>query len=270
MNKSKYSSPIWDKMNIFLTTITAITTIIFIVLFIMSFVVPTNHQAHGMILGMCGVFASLASAFFIAVFMRIFEMCNAKKKQLNALTLLKPMFVEIYTTIKQFYPQLKAFATISSDDTIKYSRERVYYQDVESKGNKDFIDFDIEFSKAKTELDNDLDKCLNSPLVFQCHDSVIELLTNLKLNGLTLNLYEVQKARGYEWSGTSFMQIYENFKKFDEYFSMIAEISDKKVPDSLVLLSEDEKNDYIKVINNIIPQLPPHNGRIYKGNMRIK
>ena len=30
MNKSKYSSPIWDRMNIFLTIITAITTIIFI------------------------------------------------------------------------------------------------------------------------------------------------------------------------------------------------------------------------------------------------
>lgn len=62
----EFAVTVWDKMNISLAIATAVTTIIFIVLFILCFVEKLGEDCHSMILGMCGVFASLASAFAIA------------------------------------------------------------------------------------------------------------------------------------------------------------------------------------------------------------
>jgi len=226
-----------------------------------------------MILGMCGVFASLASAFFIAVFMRLYELHKQRQQQRNALKLLQPLFVQLYTTINGFYPQTKAFATINSDNTICYPKERIFYTDSSlCDGNRDFIDFDVEFKKAKFDLDQDLNAIFNSPALLQCHDTVINFLTNLKLNGFTLNLLEVQKANipNSGFSQTAFMGIYENFIKFENYYTIVSELAERKVVDSLSSLSDAEKDEYIKTIENILPQLPQHNGTIYKGNIRIK
>ena len=104
MKKNEYISPMWDKMNVFLTITTVVTSIIFIVLFGLCFILPVEHPSHSIVLGMCGVFASLASAFFIAVFMRIYELHKLRQQQKNALKLLQPLFIQLYTTINQFYP----------------------------------------------------------------------------------------------------------------------------------------------------------------------
>ena len=269
--KKKFLDPIWDWMNIFLLAITIITTIVFIILFVMSFAYKMDHPYHAFILGMCGVFASLASAFFIAVFMRVFEICNQRKKQKNALKLLQPLFVEVYIAIGHFYPQIKTFATIKADDTIQYSKETIYYTNtLRQEGNREFVNFDLEFSKAKYRVDKALDACLNSPLIFQCPDSVISLLTNLKLNGLTRNLLEVQTVEVDQLPVTAFMGIYKNYIEFDNYYTAISELSEREMVNSLRQLNDEEKEEYIRTIETILPQLPSHDGSIYKGSMRIQ
>ena len=271
MKSNNYISPIWDKLNISLTIVTVITTVIFLAFFALSFIYRGNDPSNGFVLGMCGVFASLASAFFIAVFMRIFEIHKQRQRQSHALKLLQPLFLEIFTTINQFYPQIKAFVSIGADDTLRYSHERVFYTNPDlPSGNKSFIDFDVEFKKAKFDLDQDLAKCLSSPLLLQCHDNVIDLLTNLKLNGFTLNLLETQKVTPEEMSQTAFMGIYKNFSAFEDYYLMLSELSGSRPTQTLWLLDDAEKDLYIKEIDAILPQLPAHNGSIYKGNVRIK
>lgn len=266
-----YISPIWDKLNIALTIVTVITTVIFFAFFALSLIYYGNDPSNGFILGMCGVFASLASAFFIAVFMRIFEILKQRQRQSHALKILQPLFLDIFTTINQFYPQIKAFVSIGADDKLSYSHDRVYYTNPDlPSGNKSFVDFDIEFKKAKFDLDQDLEKCLSSPLLLQCHDNVVDLLTNLKLNGFTLNLLETQKVTPNEMPHTAFMGIHENFLAFEDYYLMLSELSGKRPTQTLVLLGDAEKDLYIKEIDTILPQLPPHNGSIYKGNVRIK
>ena len=61
-----FTVTIWDGMNIFLAVATAVTTLIFIILFVICFGEDLGTPKHGFFLGMCGVFARLASAFFIA------------------------------------------------------------------------------------------------------------------------------------------------------------------------------------------------------------
>ena len=101
---------------------------------------------------------------------------------------------------------------------------------------------------------------------------VINLLTNLKLNGFTLNLLEIQKAiiSDDDLTKTAFMGIYENFINFGSYYTAIAELAERKSLSNLRRLSDVERDEYIKIIENVLPQLPPHDGGVYKGNVRIK
>lgn len=62
--KKNFTITVWDGMNKFLAAATAVTTIIFTILFIFCFTEDVSTSKHGFVLGMCGVFASLASAFF--------------------------------------------------------------------------------------------------------------------------------------------------------------------------------------------------------------
>ena len=192
-NKPKeFAVTVWDNMNISLAIATAITTIIFIVLFILCFVEKIGTDCHGMILGMCGVFASLASAFAIAWVMRFYDLIKKHAQELKAWELARPYLSSILTTINEFFPQLRDFATISDDDKIKYPSGTIYYKKSAAKVlSRSFIDLNEAFKEAHSKLNHDLTECLNAPILYQCNQSVVELLTGLKLNGLTQNLFEI-------------------------------------------------------------------------------
>lgn len=64
--------------------------------------------------------------------------------------------------------------------------------------------------------------------------------------------------------------IYEKFIEFIDLYTKLGAVVNKYNNRKLVLLDEEEKEKYIQEINCIIPQLPPHNGTIYRGAVRIK
>ena len=271
MKNNKFITNIWDGMNICLTIISAITTLLFVVFFVLCFTTPQDSVSYGMITGMCGVFASLWSAFFIALFMRFYEMNKKIQQESKALQILTPNFIEVYTVINNFYPQLKSFATIKDNDMIDYPQDRVYYTD-ENKGSehRSFIDFNKEFRNAETKLNSALEKCLNSPMIFQCNESILNLLTKIKLNGLTRNLFEVQAAPDvFNSSNTAYMEIFNNYIEFSDLYNDFTTLINKKTEHKLRILNDSEKDLYVKEINCILSNLPTTLGEIYKGSMRI-
>lgn len=271
--KKNFTVTVWDGMNMFLAAATAVTTIIFIILFILCFTEDVSTSKHGFILGMCGVFASLASAFFIAWIMRLYDLSHKKAQEEKALMLFQPYLAKINATINDFFPQLRNFATINADDTIQYSKDVVYYTDpgIEHP-NRSFVDLNEEFREAHSKLERDLCDCLNSPMLFQCNEEVITLLTKIQLNGLTRNLFEIYKASSDSFfCNTSFCFLYKNYCEFIALYEGLGIISNAKPVGQLKELGSKEKTQYILEINTIRPQLTSkHKGRIYKGYDRIQ
>ena len=269
---NKFALKIWDWLNIVLTVATSLTSIIFIILFILCFATPVTDESYGMIIGMCGVFASLASAFFIAVFIRLHDMNKKSQQELKALRILTPYFRDVYTIINGFYPQIKAFASIKDNDMINYPQERVYYTDKDKgNGNRDFIDFNKEFCNAESKLSLALEECLKSPMIFQCNEAILNLLSELKLNGFTRNLFEVQAAPNiFSPTNTVYMSIYKNYLEFSTLYNDLLILLNEESRDNLCKLNDQEKELYIKEIDNILPQLPTDKGVIYLGSKRIK
>lgn len=272
MKKKEFVSPVWDKTNIWFTLITVVTVAIFAVLMILSFVMTRNSDAHGLVLGMCGVFASLASAFFIAVFIRVLDMKKKQREEIDALTLLTPNLFEVYSAINLFLPQMKAFVTIHSDNTITYPTERIYYSDLSKRdGNRSFIDFDVAFRKADSKINEALEKCISSPVLFQCNNKVINLLTKFRLNGLTHSLYEVQAFRSIaDMNTAAYGDIYNDYSSFYECYLELSELIEKEPLNRLQKLSDTDEADYRREIETILPQLPIGAGVVYKGNHRIR
>lgn len=272
MDDNKCNSNVWDDINIFLGIATLITSIAFIALFVMCFIVPADKEIYGTIIGMCGVFASLASAFFIAVFVRYFDLKRKSQQESKALNIITPNLIEIYTVINGFLPQIKAFVTINEDDTIIYPKERVYYTDDSLKTeNRDFIDFGSVFFCSESNLDEKLEKSLKSPMILQCNESVVDLLTRIQLNGFTRNLFEIQGAISvFDPSTTTYMSLHNNFKELWELYEKLAKLVQKKTNEHLRVLNDDEREIYIKEIEAILPQLPTDKGTVYLGNKRIR
>ncbi len=270
---NKFTVTIWDGMNKSLLAATVVTAIVFIVLFILCFTEDPGTEKHGFILGMCGVFASLASAFFIAWIMRMYDIKHKKGQEEKALTILQPYLQKTYSAIDLFFPQLQNFATINDDDTIQYPHETVYYTNSSKEDTgRSFINFNEAFKEAHSELERNLQDCLNTPILFQCNEQVAVLLTNLKLNGLTQNLFEVYKACNDSFfSNTAFGSLHKNYNEFVELYETLAMLADRKPIGKLEVLSEDAKKQYILEIENIRQQIPSnHKGRVYKGNDRIQ
>lgn len=272
MKKSKQKSYIWDGINIAFVIATIITTGIFAALFILCFAIPIGSQANSFILGMCGVFASLASAFFIAFIVRYRDMKEKCQQEEKALEVMRPFLTEICTVINGFLPQVNAFMTINDDDTVSYPQERVYYTDTNAQaGNRDFIDFNIVFQGAETRLSNAIEKALKSPMIFQCNKSVADLLTSIQLNGFTHNLYEIQGTRSvFSPSSTSYMGINTAHLEFVDIYAKLVELADYGISPKLRILSDIEKTEYIKEIQTILPQLPTDKGTVYLGCKRIR
>lgn len=259
---------IWDKTNITLCVLACIFTIGFIALLIASIVAKTEKDNYSFLIGLCGIVASLASAVFIAVAMRIIDMSKLEKLSEKAQKTLMPYFTEIYTTMDHILPEIMAFAEIKEDDTICYPSEKIYYKDINCNiENRTFIELEQEFRDIKKELDIKLGKCLDSPLLLQCDNEIIELLTRIKINGFAFCLYE---ASSMKMLGGSVYGIYEKYIEFIDLYTKLGAVVNKYNNRKLVLLDEEEKEKYIQEINCIIPQLPPHNGTIYRGAVRIK
>lgn len=270
MKENKYISSVWDGINIFFSIATIFTSATFIILFVLCFTVSVKHDAYGTIIGMCGVFASLASAFFIAVFIRYFEMKKKRKSEINAVNILKPYLLEIHTVINTFLPQIKAFATIKENNMIVYSRERVYYKD-EDRQARSFIDFDDVFKTADKELNSALKKALLSPMISLCNENLVELLTKIQLNGFTHNLKETQSMIDvFDPMTITYGDLFENYSELLELYTELTELIGENSTKRLKILNGVDRELYIKEIGSILPQLPPHNGTIYKGIDRIK
>lgn len=276
MNKKElkdFTITLWDSMNVFLFIATTVTTVIFIILFVCSLTMQMGSPEQSFSLGLCGVFASLASAFFIAWIMRVYDLNQRKKQEFKALTLLSPYLQKTLSTINSFFPQLKSFVTINSDDTIQYPHEIVYYTDPsKDNGNLSFIDFNLAFKETKRQLDADLQDCLSAPILFQCNEKIINLLTSLKLNGLTQNLFEVYKSSSDSFfTDVAFMDIHKNYNEFITLYELLAKVAQQTPIDTFNELSEKEKQIYIQDINNAQNYIPlKYKGPIYRGNIRIR
>ena len=271
--KKNFTITVWDGMNKFLAAATAVTTIIFTILFIFCFTEDVSTSKHGFVLGMCGVFASLASAFFIAWIMRVYDISHKKAQEEKALTILQPYLRKTLSTINLFFPQLKSFATINDNDTIQYPNGTVYYTDPsEGYPNRSFINLNEAFRGAYSELERDLQDCLNAPILFQCNEEIAVLLMKLKLNGLTQNLLEIYKSSSDSFfTNTAFGALHENYIEFVELYETLAIIVESKPTGQLEELSDDAKQQYILEIENIQRQITlKHRGRIYKGRDRIQ
>ena len=269
----EFTVTVWDKMNVSLAVATAITTTIFVVLFVLCFIEKLGTDSHGMILGMCGVFASLASAFAIAWVMRFYDLMKKREQERKALELARPYLSSILTTINEFFPQLRDFATITDDDKIKYPNGTVYYKKSSTKVlSRSFVDLNEAFRDSYSKLNRDLTECLNAPILYQCNQSVVELLTGLKLNGLTQNLFEIYKASSEElFADSSYMGLFENYGEFMQYYETLASVAKSKSTEKLEILSKDEQVIYVKEIETIRKQLKTkHTGQIYKGYDRIQ
>lgn len=199
-------------------------------------------------------------------------MKKKQKEEVDALTLLTPNLFELYSAINMFLPQMKAFVTIRSDNTITYPTERVYYSDLsKDDGNRSFIDFDIAFRKADSKITEALGKCISSPVLFQCNNKVTGLLTRLKLNGLTHSLYEVQAFRSIaDMNTAAYGTIYNDYSSFFECYLELSVLIEKEPLDGLQKLSDIDEADYRREIEAILPQLPIGAGVVYKGNHRIR
>ena len=80
----KFTVKIWDKLNIIFSILSLITFIPFVIYFILSMLNTDN----GFFLGMSGVFASLFSAFFIAIIVRVVDLLKKKNGEDKALSML--------------------------------------------------------------------------------------------------------------------------------------------------------------------------------------
>jgi len=269
----QFSVNTWDKMNLFLFISTLITTVAFLILFGACFLMKIGSDCHGMVLGMCGVFASLASAFFIAWIVRFYDLRKKKEQELKALELFTPYLTTVFCTINNFFPHIKCFAKINSNDTIEYPKEIIYYTDSSViEENRSFVELNTLFRTSYAKLNDDLDKCFNSRILYQCNEAVTELLTGLKLNGLTYNLLEVFKVSSNPFfADTAFMDLYKNYNEFATYYETLSKLVSIKPKGELIELDATAKANYIKEIENIKSQIPvEHKGEIYKGRIRIQ
>lgn len=246
-NKNKYVIPVWDGLNIVFCILAVLKTIVFLILFILSCFNFKDENLRSVILGFCGVFASLSSAFFIAFFVRWHDLKKKQSIEKSALKLMRPYFSSIYCIIDSFYPQLKAFAKINTNDTLSYPKERIYYKRINDSTHRSFIDFDVEFSKSKHELDSKIAECERSPLMYQCNGAVSDLLTRLKTNGLTRNLKDLINFKTPPQL-TMLASLYDNFQEYAFFYEEFSFLSEIEKHDNLELLNNREKEEYMQII----------------------
>ena len=268
-NKIKYTTNVRDNTNVFFMIATLISTVAFVVFLFLSFILKDNAQT--LILGLCGVFASFSSAFFIAVFIRVLDMRKKQQAEIKAFEIIKTNIRDIFAQMSSFLPQIKCFVKINNDDTVDYPQGTIYFTNIDGTiDNRDFIDFNTVFKSVKFNLDNILDKCFSLPILFQCNENVITLISKIKANQFTFKLCEIYKARTYLLN-TTFANIHNEFNEIIELYNELSILVEMKTNDNLRELTEEERTVYKKEIENIVPQIPSiTKGTIYMGNKRIQ
>ena len=268
MNK-KFTIHIWDKLNIIFSIFSLLTFIPFGVFFILSLFDIQN----GFFLGMSGLFASLFSAFFIAIVVRFVDLQKKKDSEEKALLMLNGQLEAIFSEIQTFYPQTKAFAKINENHTVNLPKEIIYCTDIEKEGMRDFIDFKQEFLVAKRKLDEKIEKCINSPVFAQCNIEVINLVANLQNNGFTRDLYNIATTPStIAEEQIQYGFIFTEEKEFEALFIDLGLLLRRKTSMLLRELTSEEKTDYLKFIEETKKTLKGYNlsnGKTYLGNKRI-
>ena len=268
MNK-KFTIHIWDKLNIVFSIFSLLTFIPFIVFFILTLFDIQN----GFLLGMSGLFASLFSAFFIAIVVRIVDLQKKKDSEEKALLMLNGLLEAIFSEIQTFFPHIKAFVKINENHTVNLPKEIVYCTDIEKEDMRDFIDFKREFLVIKGNLDKKIEKCINSPAFVQCNIEVINLVASFQNNGFTRDLYNISTTPStINENQIQYGFIYDEEKEFERLFIDLGLLLKKKPSMSLRELNVEEKNEYLRFIEEQKQLLKGYNlsdGKKYLGNKRI-
>ena len=190
MKRQEFKTKIWDGITIFLFVLTILCSIISIIMLLS--ICNYNDSQDSMRQTNYSLFYSLACTFFIAWIMRFYELKKKVDQESVAFISMTPVLNDLICEINCFFPQLKIFATINDNDTIDFPQEIVYYKDIAgTEDNRSFINFLEIFKNEKKSLDQKIKKCFETPMLYQCNVEIINLLTKLYLNGLTLNLFDV-------------------------------------------------------------------------------
>ena len=187
--------------------------------------------------------------------------------------MISPYLTTTFCIIDNFFPYIKCFVKINNDDTIDYQKGIIYFTDTSVSGeNRSFVELDTIFRASYTKLNDSLNECFNSPIIYQCNEEVIKLLTGLKLNKLTYNLLEIYNTSSNSFlSDAAFANLYKNYNEFASLYETLSELVSIKPKGELIELDAAIKANYIKEIENIKKQIPVnHKGEIYKGRIRIQ
>lgn len=238
---------------VFFDTLNIIFFVISIVTFIFSavFVILSGlDMQNGFWSGMSGISVSLFSGFFIALIVRTWDMKKKRDCEKKAFLMFKQNLNDLYCEINRFYPQTKSFVKINENDTAKVPNGIVYYTDVDQGKIRAYIDFRKTYSNIKKRVDDKIEKCINSPFFYQCDTKVIDIVANLQTNGLTRNLQNIS-SYGFAFAEERcfYSSIFKNMKEFDSLYSNLALLLEQTTVRSLRELSEEERNEYIKDIN---------------------
>ena len=266
----KYTIQIWDVLNIVFFIFSFITFIPFVVFLVLSL---TNIE-NGFYLGMCGVFASLFSAFFIAIIVRIVDLQKKKDSEYKAFLLIKGYLLEILLEIERFFPQTKAFVKINENNTVMLPNGIVYYTDVENEEIREFIDFQEEYLVAKQNVEKKIKKCMNSPFFNQCNLEVVTLIATLQTNGFTRCLLNVSTRPPFvDEDHMLYPLIFKDVSEFETLFTDLSILLERNPHKKLRVLTEEEKNDYLEFINTKRELIKKsgivHSGKAYMDSKRI-
>lgn len=268
MNK-KFSICIWDKLNVIFLLFSIVTFIPFVIFLTLSFINTENSFA----LGMGGIFASLFSAFLISIVVRVVDFKKKKDNEEKALLMLNGHLESIFTEIQTFFPQIKSFVKINENHTVELPKGIVYYTNIENAEIFDFIDFKEEFLLVKNKLDKKIKLCINSPFFMQCNIEVINLITNLQTNGFTRNLHYIATTHtNISKEQVQYGFIFTEEKEFESLYVNLTLLLKRKPFVLLRELTEDEKNEYLKFIEQAKRMIKDYNlstGRKYLGSKRI-
>lgn len=268
MNK-KFTVKIWDKLNIIFSALSLISFIPFVVFFILS-LYDTNN---GFFLGMSGIFASLFSAFFIAIIVRFVDLLKKKNSEDKALSMLNGHLIGIFINISSFFSVIKAFVEINENNTVSLPKGTVYYTNTEDEEMRNFMDIKEEFSVIKKNLDKYIEKCINSPFFFQCNVGVVNLIAKLQANGFTQNLYNISiTPNTIKEEEIQYGFIYKEKIEFEEIFNELGILLKRKAGEPLRELTVKEKDEYIKFIEEKRIELSAYglgNGMKSLGRKRI-
>ena len=128
-------------------------------------------------------------------------------------------------------------------------RGQIFYTDTKIEGHRDFINFSEQFLGAKQKLDKQIEKCINSPVFYQCNLNILNLITKLKINELTQNL---KNAAEFQCTNATQKATYfglrSYYNEFSILFNELCSIVNRKNDCQLQELAPEDRELYIALI----------------------